>query len=482
MAPATTARGTALLVFSKALFLAGSVVIHVFLGRSLGPGGYGLYGLAISILLWFEVVVNSAVPWAVSKVISEKKILARTVFRQGTFLQLGFSAAVLILFVVLSPFLARVFGDPAVKILLWWAALDIPFFALLSICLTYFNGLQQFGRQGIVSICRIFFKVAATMLLVTYGLSVRGALLGNILGSALALLVGLYLLNLPRPSEHRVRLIERVLSFGIPYTLFLLCAQLLLSVDLWSVKILLKQATITGFYTSAQTISRVPYFLFLGLTTALFPALSKSTSSNQSEVSRIQIGQAMRLLAIVLLPAGAIVSSAPGPIVRLFFGIHFSPAIFPLAVLIWGMILFTVYTTLAMILSVAGRPVAVLGYSLFLILVDVLLNAILVPRIGLLGAALATTITGLLGVIILGGAVFRKFRVLIGWPSVVKMVCAAVMLFGLSRLIPLQGALFVLKGVFLFALYLGCLVLLKEVDQEDFRRIRDLWPAFSGDA
>jgi stage V sporulation protein B len=479
MAPATTARGTVLLVFSKALFLAGSVVIHVFLGRTLGPGGYGLYGLAMSILLWFEVVVNSAVPWAVSKVISERKALAGTVFRQGIFLQLGFSLVILVLFVLLAPFLARVFGDQAVKILLWWAALDIPFFALLSVCLTYFNGLQQFGRQGVVSICRIVFKVAATVLLVTYGLSVRGALLGNVLGSTLALLTGIYLLNLPRPSEDRVRLMDRVLSFGIPYTLILLSAQLLLSVDLWSVKILLKQAASAGFYTSAQTISRVPYFLFLGLTTALFPALSKSTSSGQAEVSRVQIKQAMRLLAIILLPAGAIVSSAPGETVGLFFGVNFSPAVFPLAVLIWGMILFTVFTTLAMILSVAGKPSAVLGYSLFLILVDVLLNAALVPRMGLTGAALATTVTGLLGATVLASSVFRKFRVLIGWGSLTKMVSTAALVFGLSRLVPLQGALFVLKGLILFALYLGCLVLLREVGQEDFRRIRELLPIFS---
>jgi stage V sporulation protein B len=477
MGPATTARGTVLLVFSKALFLVGSVLIHIFLGRNLGPEGYGLYGLTMSILLWFEVIVNSAVPWAISKVISERKTLARAAFRQGIMLQLVFSLLVLALFLVLSPTLAHVFGDRAVRVLLWWAALDIPFFALLSICLTYFNGLQQFGRQGIVSICRILFKVVAIVLLVVQGLSVRGALLGNILGSVLALLLGLYLINLPRPSGHQLKLIQRVLSFGVPYTLFLLCAQLLLSVDLWSVKILLKETAAAGFYASAQTISRVPFFLFLGMTTALFPALSQSTSSGQAEVSRVQIKQAMRLLAMALLPAGAIVSSAPNAVVGLFYGIHYSPAIQPLAVLSWGMILFTVFYTLATILSVAGRPMAALLFSLLLILVDVFLNWLLIPRLGLRGAALATTITGFTGLAILGSEVFRRFPAFIGIRSLAKMILTAALIFGLSILIPLQGFLFVLKVIFLFALYLGCLVLLKELGREDFRRIRGLWPS-----
>jgi len=477
MAPATTARGTVLLMIAKGLFLAGNVVIHIFLGRTLGPGDYGLYGLAMSVLLWFEVTVNSAVPWAISKVISERKTLARTVFLQGTTLQLVFSLTILILFLILSPTLARALGEGTVKALLWWAALDIPFFALFSICLTYFNGLQQFGRQGVVLTCRILFKTVATVLLVTVGLSVRGALLANVLGSVAALVLGLYLIRLPQPSEDRIRLIDRVLSFGVPYTLFLLSAQLLLNVDLWSVKILMREASSAGFYTSAQTISRVPYFLFLGLTAALFPALSKSTSRGQADASRLQIKQAVRLLALTLLPAGAIISSDPQAVVGLIYGIHFSPAVLPLAVLIWGMILFTVFFTLALIISVAGKPLTALRYSLMLILVDVLLNRTLVPRAELLGAALATTITAFLGTALLGSLVFRQFQVLIPGKSLAKMLFIAALIFGLSVLVPLEGPFFVLKCLFLSALYMGSLVILGEVGQEDFRRIRGLWPS-----
>jgi len=479
MASATTARGTVLLIFAKVLFLAGSVIIHIYLGRTLGPVGYGQYGLTMSILLWFEVIVNSAVPWAVSKVISEQKSFARSTFRQGILLQIVCSLSIFVLFVALAPALARAFGDRTVKVLLWWAALDIPFFALLSVFLTYFNGLQQFGRQGMVSISRIFFKVAATVCLVAVGYSVRGALLGNILGSFLALAVGWYLISLPPPSEERVRLIRRVLSFGVPYALFLISAQLLLSIDLWSVKALLRETAATGYYTSAQTISRVPYFLFLGLTTALFPALSKSTSSGEEHVSRTQIRQAVRLLLLILLPVGAVVSSAPEAAVELFYGANFTPAVAPLTTLMWGMILFTVFYTLAVVLSVVGKPGLALVISLGLLLVDVILNVILVPRLGLIGAALGTAVAALLGAVVLSAVVARQFKALIGARSLVKMILAAAVLFGLSTLVPLGGVLFVAKGLCLFALYIGAMVFLGEVAGEDFRRIKSLWPSAS---
>jgi stage V sporulation protein B len=478
MAPETTARGTVLLVLSKALFLVGSVLIHVFLGRYLGPQGYGQYGLVMSILLWFEVVVNSAIPWAVSKVISERRNLARSVFFQGIGLQLIFSIVVLVVFIALAPTLARVFGDGAIRVLLWWVALDIPCFALLSVFLTYFNGLQRFGRQGIVSISRIFFKVLATVLLVLGGYSIRGALVANIIASLLALATGWFVLRLPAPSSQRVRFVRRVLSFGIPYTLFLLSAQLLLSIDLWAVKILVDDPAAAGFYTSAQTISRVPYFLFLGLTTALFPALSHSVSSGQEGASRVQVRQAMRLLALVLLPVGAIVSSSPDAIVKLFFGSAFHPAVLPLTILIWGMILFTCFYNLAVILSVTGRPLMALGCSLGFILGDGLLNWLLVPQVGMAGAALATSLTSLGGTVVLAVVVSRRFGALLSSGTLLKLALASGLVFGLSALVPLEGFLLILKGMVLFAIFVGSMVAWKEVHREDFDRLKSLWPSF----
>ncbi len=477
MASETTARGTVVLVLSKALFLIGSVMIHIFLGRYLGPRGYGQYGLVMSILLWFEVVVNSAIPWAVSKVISERKTLARPVFLQGMGLQLAFSTAVLAVFVILAPALARVFGDDSIRILLWWVALDIPFFALLSVVLTYFNGLQRFGRQGLASISRILFKVLATGVLVLGGQGITGALVANIIASILALAAGLLILRLPPSPPEKIRLIDRVLSFGLPYTLFLLSAQLLLSIDLWSVKILVDDPAAAGFYTSAQTISRVPYFLFLGLTTALFPALSHSVSSGREEASRKQVRQALRLQALILLPTAAIVSSSPGAVVKLFFGTDFQPAVGPLTLLFWGMVLFTCFYNLAVILSVTGKPLTALGFSLACIGADILLNWLLIPRMGMTGAALATALTSLAGTAILAALVTHRFGGLLSMRSLFKLTSAAGLIFLLSALLPGEGFLLILKGVVLFAVYIGGMMALKEVHREDLDRLAALWPS-----
>jgi hypothetical protein len=59
------------------------------------------------------------------------------------------------------------------------------------------------------------------------------------------------------------------------------------------------------------------------------------------------------------------------------------------------------------------------------------------------------------------------------------MILAAAFIFGLSALVPLEGSLFVLKSLILFSLYVGCLIVLREVGEEDFRRLRSLWPTFS---
>ena len=472
MSTETTARGTVLLILSKALFLIGTILIHVFLGRTLGPEGYGQYGLVMSILLWFEVVVSSMVPWAVSKIISEKKISARSAFDQGMRLQLVISIALLVIFVILAPTLASLFGDRTIKILLWWAALDIPFFALWSVLLSYFNGLQRFGRQGFISISRIFFKLMAIILIVLSGYSVKGALVGNILGSVLAVVAGLFVLRLAPKVQERFRLTDHVLSFGIPFTLYLFCTQLLLSVDLWSVKIFLKETSATGFYSAVQTITRVPYFLFLGLSTALFPALSHSTSSGQIHVSRIQVHQAMRLLVLVLLPSAAIVASSSKQIIDFLFSSQFEPAVAPLTILMWGMILFTIFYNMAVIVAVAGRPYTAVIYSGMLIVVDVVFNWLLISSLGLRGAAIATTLTGFLGVIIMGTIVYRQFKVFLWSWSIVKMLAVGILIFILSWLVPFEGFFLVVKCIVLFALFQSGMVLVGELGKEDYRRLK----------
>ena len=90
-----------------------------------------------------------------------------------------------------------------------------------------------------------------------------------------------------------------------------------------------------------------------------------------------------------------------------------------------------------------------------LILMDVILNWLLVPRMGVPGAAVATCMTGFSGMAVMAVIVFRQFPAFIGGRSLLKMVFMAALLFWVSTLIPLQGFLFILKVNFFFALYLG---------------------------
>jgi O-antigen/teichoic acid export membrane protein len=141
------------------------------------------------------------------------------------------------------------------------------------------------------------------------------------------------------------------------------------------------------------------------------------------------------------------------------------------------MILFTCFYNLAVILSVTGRPLTALGFSLACIAGDALLNWLLVPRMGLTGAALATALTSLAGTAILALLVTVRFGGLLSIRTLVKLSAAAGLIFGLSALLDLEGPLLILEGVALFGVYIGSMVILKEVHREDLARLTALWPS-----
>jgi O-antigen/teichoic acid export membrane protein len=106
---------------------------------------------------------------------------------------------------------------------------------------------------------------------------------------------------------------------------------------------------------------------------------------------------------------------------------------------------------------------------------DVLLNLLLVPRFGLSGAAAATTLTSLAGMIAAALVVQKKFGVLMNGRSFLKILLSSLVFFIVPRLWPVSGWSLILYALGLFGFYLLLLILLKEISRDDLDLLRNLW-------
>jgi O-antigen/teichoic acid export membrane protein len=144
-----------------------------------------------------------------------------------------------------------------------------------------------------------------------------------------------------------------------------------------------------GVYSLATSLGEL---LWLG-SSALATAVTVRAVASAEHQAAQAIAQATRHAVLVTLAGGVVLGITSIFLVSVVFGQQFRGAVAPLLVLIPGVILFSPGSVLAVYFSVrrgqTRYPLAVAGLSL---VVTGVLAVLLIPRLGLIGAALATTI------------------------------------------------------------------------------------------
>ena len=437
--------------------------LNVFLARYFGPEKYGVYGVAMAMLVWVELFVINGVPTAMQKFLAETPERTTAWIRLGRRMQFGYALLILALFVATVPLIGASFDDPNFKKFLWIATPDILLYGLYWFYLGVHSGLHRFESQAIIIASYGLSKAACCIGLILLGNGIDGALIGNFLGSTVGLIIGAALLqraHLPKTNE--VEHYSSLIKFAVPIVLYTLSNNALLYIDLIFVKKFLPSVA-AGHYTAAATIARVPYFIFLGLTATVLPALSRMLSQENLEASRGLLRQTLRLLFGLLIPVLALVLANAAEIVELLYTATYDPATPILRLLIFGIAMYTLLVVLCTIMSADGYANRAFQINLFAAVSDVLFCLVLVPKYGTQGAALATLLAATLGTLVAGFLVLKRFGSILPWRSLLRAAVAGMATLGLSLWWKSVGVMLLIELVVLVSLYFFVLYILGEL-------------------
>jgi len=461
------AKGTLYLMIANGVFAISGYIIHFVLGRYLGPSEYGVFGIVLAMITNVTALLTSGFPQGAARYIAEDNSQTNGIVRSANRIQLVFCFVVTVIYVILAKFIADLLKDPALSSVIMFSALAVPAYALFSIYSSgYLNGLKKFGPQAVSSLISSVSKIIMVFVFVMLGFGIQGAILGYILAAFLGFLVSWRQLGMRAGSKGNFSW-RKLTGFGIPATAFALCFLFLMSVDLLAVKALGRSAAEVGYYTAAGTIARIFYFIFISLAATILPAISRSTSINNIDLTRSYIRQSMRYMLMILIPAVFIINATSSDLVSLVYSFRYFEAAAPLNILVFGLALLSVFYVMASIIMGAGKPVVVFFIALPLVGVDVGLNILLIPSSGISGAAWATTITGTLGLVASMVYVFHRFRTLVDLKSLLKICSAALIVYYIADKLPFSPAWLLLEYTGLFLLYAGILCLLREPKRED---------------
>jgi stage V sporulation protein B len=473
------------LTASEIVFTIASYIVHASVGRILGPADYGRYGLVITLTTMIIVLVGNGLPTAMSKYLSEVFEKAPwkvpIIKREGARLQMLVMGSLTVIFFLCAPLIARLLGDPSLTPLFALSAFIIPAFAAASFYLHYFNGLHYFRLQASLKIVRSFAR-----LLFIVGLALLVGLPGSVAGYILAPLsvffVGLvadWIITKKsfsqKPEQDFSFSGKLLLQYAWPLTLFLLFYEIVLTLDLYLVQALLRDDVATGLYNAAITVGRIPYYLFYALAVMMIPAIAKSNADSDPEETRALVEKSLRLMALLLFPFVALLSIYAEPILHLFYGDRYLGAADAMSVFALGAGFLTVFYVLAFALNGAGQVKIPMKLSGAGVLFALILNFILIPPFGIVGAAAATTIVSFALMAVILVYTERHFSVHLSPKLWVLSLFSAIGITFLSKALPSGPVSFLFSGTLLFILYYLPLFLAHELKNSDIAPIRRLF-------
>ncbi len=471
--------GAVSLTFAQAVLLILGWVTHPLIGRLLGTAAYGIYGVVLSVQSIIGLFLTLGVPIAISRYVAQDPQHAKNTLQQGLKIQISLAFLISIITFFISPIMAQALGDPSLTPYFRFISLVVFVQSGYPVFVQYFSGLHLFNKQALLTVIYAIIKLGAAISLI-FVFNIYGAFSGFAIGGLIAAFLGyLWSKNLGGRLTKRLPL-NSFLSFASSYVFILFGLQLLISLDLFMVKALLKDNVSVGYYNASVTLSRIPYLLLQGLSFVLLPSVSSLTKPGASHTKAVRfISNTLRYLIAIIVPGAMLAATTSKNLIILFFSTDYLPAASSLTILMIGLSTLAFFLLLANIIAGAGRPLIALFTTLLTLVISGLLGYILIPSFGIYGAAWQTTIASLIGLLILSIYTFKSFNIPLPLKSAFNITIASGLAVIPTYIWSVPPLLLPAQYLVLFSLYALALLFLGEIKKSDIDLIANSHPLFN---
>ncbi|MCQ2973077.1 MAG: oligosaccharide flippase family protein, partial [archaeon] len=193
-------RGSAIIFAGNIIFRIGGYVYRFLMATLLGPAQYGLLGITLPFQGIFQTLAAGGLPPAIAKYVAEYEALnEHDMARQTIYTSLkimvflGFLMGFIMIFFA-APWLAyNYLGKPEASMLLQIVGYITPFSVIVGAFRGAFQGVYKMEYILYTRAIEQMAMILVATAFVLIGLSVTGALIGTVLGFALASLSAVYI-------------------------------------------------------------------------------------------------------------------------------------------------------------------------------------------------------------------------------------------------------------------------------------------------
>lgn len=470
-------------------------VVGIVLARSLGSEQYGFY----SFLMWFlglgAIAANLGVGSMATRFVAdalgrENRLESRSLVRLTLILRGMATLFVSSVILAFSGFWAKAFAHPGNEIYFALVA-----FALLPNSMNYvligiFSGFQKYEYNAYLILGSNPLRAVLLIVLTFLGFGVKELLIASIVSWVVGMVVGVILLRrlvplkaILSPSPPNPALRKSALKYALVMT-----GLLAVNYFLWEqIEVLFlgmyRPVEEVGFYTLASKLPSMAIMLLPSVFSAvLLPAMAEQFGKGDLEKLRTIYVTSARYLMMLAMPLAAGGIALANPIISLLYGREYMSAIMIMQIVFIPFAINSIGNGAGSVIQGINQPAFVLKVGGLLALLNVGLNLCLIPKYGMLGAAVASSVPRILTLPINIRFVSRRIKAT--WPlaDTIKIGLASCLmglaLFGLQIHLDagLSLALGIPLGVILCAVLMVIFRVVRRQDLNILKGIQDSLP------
>lgn len=448
-----------------------ALIIQIVAARYLGDKGFGVFAFAFAMtgILW--VLADSGINTFLVREISRSPDHVEDYLSNAFVLKGGLSLTC-VLFLVALPVFSSI--DPEVRLVVWAIGLAMLINGYVDTYLAVFRAFEKMSLVSILMILQRGLFLVAGLTLLWLGYKVVPLSIAFLVVACVNFLIARWQVRAyfgRQAFARNWKTIKDIFMASLPMGGTILFTYIYFRIG--SVMLFfIRGDSETGWYSAALKLVETMIILIAGIRNAIFPILSRTYEEYPKQFNKIW-NEATRFILMVTLPLAAGVAFLAPQLVQVLYGESYQGTGQALRMMILVLPLLCLSDFISYLLMSANRARQVLKIVGFCAIINIVLNLLLIPKWGYLGAATATCLTEL----IVFGIYFTAINKIWGRSKLGSVVLKPAL--GTMGMILVFWMVFPLPVFPLFLLgvltYLGLLIALQTFNKEDWNVLRGVW-------
>ncbi len=387
------------LSLSRVISLGLLFLAYAKLFRYLGPYQSGQFQFVLSYVTLFGVIIDFGIQQYIVKKISEDRANAKKYFHN--FL----AVEVVLIFLVYASMMGIAFFnnyEPIVIKAIMIAGLGVALHGLIYPFLSVLTSFYDLRRVAFMNFLSSIINVGIIFATIWLGASFIVLTIQQVIYSVLAITVYYFFVqkHIGKPEVFKGirtldwKLVKTIFIAAFPFALLVGFSTVYNRIDIVLITRYLGY-TETGLYTAAYKFFDLMAFFPAVVSHALYPLFTTLMAEGKRGELRVILEKYLRYMIAIALPVGVGGMIMAKPVIVLLAGDQFADAAPVLAILVWAPTALFVYIVMNSIV-ISQLTKFAMGITGVNVLINIIGNIILLPRIGIVGAAVMTVFSEVL--------------------------------------------------------------------------------------